>query len=116
MELASFLSLAMVTLIVIGVIVFLGLKINQAVLQHAPGSDYSLHITFAGTVVGAGMVAFWIICVIAAKLRSESPFGSFVGSPEGMATVFFGSIFVAVVAGIILEKCGYPLATRGDQL
>ena len=63
----------------------------------------------------ACVVGFWIICLVAGKLRPDSSFGAFVGTADGVGTVIVGSIFFAGVAGAVLEKLGYPIATRGER-
>jgi len=114
-ELKFFAGLTAITLIVIGLVIYVGLKFNKAVLKRAPEIALPLNITPAGTALWASVVGFWLVCLVAEKLRPETSLGAFVGTADGMAAVFAGSIFFAMIAGTILEKLGYPIATRDDQ-
>lgn len=115
MESGSILGLGAITLIVIGFVVFLGVRLNKAVVKRTPDNVSSPRITLTGTVVYAFMVGFWLICVVAARLQGESWFGSFVGSADGVAAVIIFSLVAIVVAEVILEKLGYPLFNK-DKL
>ena len=108
-------GLIAITLIVIGLLIFFGLKLNKAVMKRAPEIALPLNITLAGTLLLACVVAFWVICLVAGKLRPESSLGAFVGTADGVASVLVGSIVFAMVARVILEKLGYPIAKRGDD-
>ena len=112
MEWLFVLGLGAVTLIVIGLVIFLGLKLNKAVMKRAPEIATPLNITFAGTALWACVVGFWLICLILAKLYPGSTPGAFFGTADGVASVFVASIVFAVVARAILERLGYPIATR----
>lgn len=115
MELGFVLGLGAITLFVIGLVIFFGLKLNKAVLKQAPELAMPINLTLTGTVLMACVVAFWIICLVAGKLRPDSSFGAFVGTADGVGIVIVGSIFFAGVAGAILEKLGCPIATRGED-
>jgi len=115
MEWGFVLGLGGITLLVIGVVIYFGLKLNKAVLKHAPEIAVPLYITPVGTVLWACVVGFWLICLVAVKLRPDSPLGTFAGSVDGAGLVFIGSILVAAVAAAALEKIGYPIATKGDE-
>ena len=112
MEWLFVLGLGAVTLIVIGLVIFLGLKLNKAVMKRTPEIATPLNITLAGTVLWACVVGFWLICLILAKLYPGSALGAFIGTVDGIASVFVASIIFAGVASAILEKLGFPIATR----
>ena len=114
-ELKFFLGLSAVTLVVIGLVIYFGLKLNKAVVRHAADTDFPWHITLAGTALWACVVAFWVICAVARELRPESFLGDFLNTTDGVVSVFAGSIFFAVTAGAILERLGYPIQKRGDD-
>ncbi len=107
-------GLGAITLVVVGLVTYLGLKLNKFVLRHAPEIALPINITFTGTTLFALVVGFWVLCIAAANLRPESSFGSFVGTADGMGIVIVGSIFFAGVAGAVLEKLGWPIAKRGE--
>ncbi|MGI9204737.1 MAG: hypothetical protein ACR2Q3_12050 [Woeseiaceae bacterium] len=109
------LGLSGITLLVIGVVIYFGMKLNKAVLKPAPEMTMPLYITPVGTVLWACVVGCWLICIIAVKLRPETPLGAFAGTADGAGLVFIGSIVIAAVAASILEKLGYPVATRGEE-
>jgi len=114
-ELKFFLGLGAITLAVIGLVVYFGLKLNGAVEANAPKINLPLKVTLTGTALWASVVAFWVICAAARELRPASVLGDFLRTTDGIASVFAGSIIFAVVAGVILEKLGYPIAKWGDQ-
>jgi hypothetical protein len=108
-------GLSAITLFVIGLVIYFGLRLNKSVLKHAPEIAFPINITFTGTVLLASVVGFWIICLAAGKLRPESSLGAFVGTADGVAAVIVGSIFVAGIAGAILEKLGFPIAKKEEH-
>ncbi len=114
-DLKFFLGLGAITLAVIGILVYFGLKLNKTVEKHSGEISVPLHITMTGTTLWACVVGFWVICAIARELRPESLLGDFLNKTDGVAVVFAGSIVVAVIAGTVLEKLGYPIAKRGDD-
>lgn len=114
-ELKFFTGLTAVTLAVIGLIIYVGLKLNKAVLKRAPEIALPLNVTLPGTALWASVVGFWLVCLVAGKLRPETSLGAFVRTVDGTAAVLFGSIFFAMIAGAILEKLGYPIARRNNS-
>jgi hypothetical protein len=115
MEWQFLLGLGAITLVVIGLVIYLGLKLNRAVMKRAPETAFALSLTFTGTALMACIVGFWIICLVAGKLRPHSSFGAFVGTTDGAGMMIVGSIFFAGVAGAVLEKLGYPVAKNGER-
>ena len=115
MDWGFLLGLGAITFVVIGLVIYLGLKLNRAVDTYAPDINFSLNITRSGNVLFACVVAFWVYCAAARILRPESSFGAFLNSPDGIAAALVGSILFAAIAGAILEKLGYPIAKRGDH-
>lgn len=114
-ELKFFLGLGAITLVVFGVVIYFGLKLNKAVEAQAPKINFPLKVTLTGTALWACVVGFWVICAVARELRPASFLGDFLRTTDGIASVFAGSIFLAVIAGVVLEKLGYPIARRGDH-
>lgn len=109
------LGLSGITLLVIGVVIIFGRKINKVVLQRAPDTSMALHITPAGSALWACVVSLWLICLVAAKLRPDSPLGAFSGSLAGAGLVLAGSMLIVAVAAAILEKFGYPIAVSSEK-
>ena len=114
-ELKFFGGLTATSLLVIGLLTYLGLKLNKAVGKHAADINFPLSITLSGNILFACMVAFWIYCAAVRALRPESSFGAFLNTADGVAVALVGSIFFAAIAGAILEKFGYPIAKKGDE-
>lgn len=114
-DLKFFAGLTAITLLVITLLVYLGLKLNKAVGKNAADSSFSFNITLSGNALYACVVAFWIYCVAVRALRPESLFGAFLQTPDGIAAAIVGSIFFAAVTGAILGKAGYPIARKGDD-
>ena len=112
-ELKFFLGLSAITLIVVGFVIYFGMKLNRAINKNAPEINVPLKVTMTGTILWACVVGFWVVCAIAKALRPESSFGEFLNTTDGLASVFVGSIFFAIIAGAILEKLGYPIARMG---
>ena len=112
MEWGFVLGLVAVTLAVIGLVIYFGLKLSRAMQKHSPNSEFVQSITLSGTALFASMVAFWIICAAARELKPQSSLGAFLGTVEGVIAVFVASIFFISVAGAILEKLGYPIMKR----
>ena len=115
MEWGFLIGLGAVTLAVIGLVIYFGLKLNKAVETHAPEINLPLNITPSGNALFASIVAFWIYCVATRALNPESSLGAFLGEADGVATVIVGTILFAGIAGAILEKLGYPIAKRDDH-
>ena len=107
-ELKFFLGLGAITLVVVGLVIYSGLKLNKAVETQATRINFPLKVTITGTVLWACVVGFWVICAIARELRPASVLGDFLSTIDGIVLVVAGSILFAVVAGVILEKLGYP--------
>ena len=114
-ELKFFAGLTAITLVVIGLLIYFGLKLNKAIGKHAPEINFPLNITWSGNILFACVVAFWICCVAIRALRPESSFGAFLNGPDGVAAAFIGSFFFAAIAGAVLEKFGYPIAKKGHN-
>ena len=114
-ELKFFLGLSVITLMVIGLVIYFGMKLNRAVNKNGPDINFPLKVTMTGTVLWACVVGFWVTCATARELRPDSSFGDFLNTTDGIASVFVGSIFFAVIAGAILEKLGYPIARMGNS-
>lgn len=115
-ELRALLSLGAVTVVVIGLVIYFGLKLSKVVQSRAQQGDsktinslFGSRLTLTGTVVFACLVGFWIVCLVARQLRPESWLGAFVDTVDGVIAVLSGSIIVAGLAGAILEKLGYPI-------
>jgi hypothetical protein len=113
-DLKFFAGLSVITLVVISLLVYLGLKLNKAVGKHAADIRLPLNITLTGTALYACLVAFWIYCAAVLVLSPESQFGGFLNT-EGVAITIVGSISVVVIANAILERFGYPSFKRGDE-
>ena len=114
-ELKFFLGLSVITLMVIGLFIYFGMKLNSAVNTNAPELNFALKVTMTGTVLWGCVVGFWVACATARELRPDSSFGDFLNTTDGLASVFVGSIVFAVIAGVVLEKLGYPIARTGDS-
>jgi hypothetical protein len=113
MELKAILSLALVTLPVIGLVIYFGSKANKRVQTQAPESRLAQRLSLTGTALMACVLGFWLIALVAGKLRPDTPFGAFVGTTDGIATVLIGSFFFAIVAAVFLERLGYPIRKEG---
>jgi hypothetical protein len=108
-------GLSAITLAVITLLVYPGLKLNKAVGKHASDINVPLNITVTGTALLACLVASWIYCAAVRVLRPESPLGALLGTPGGIATTVVGSILLFVIASAILERFGYPIARKDDE-
>ena len=113
-DLKFFAGLSVITLMVIGLLVYLGLKLNKAVGKHAADINFPLNITMTGNVLSACLVASWVYCAAIRVLKPESSFGAFLNTPDGIATVAIGSTGVFAIASAILERFGYPFFTKDD--
>jgi len=113
-ELKFFLGLSLITLMVVALVIYFGMKLNRAVNKNAPEINFPLKVTMTGTVLWACVVGFWVTCAAARGLRPDSSFGGFLNTTDGLVSVFVGSILFAVIAGAIFEKLGYPIARIGD--
>lgn len=114
-DLKFFAGLTAITLVVISLLVYLGLKANKAVGKHAADIDFPLNITFTGNAVYACLVAFWVYCAAVRALRPESQFGGFLNTADGIAAIVIGSIVFVAIAGSVFERFGYPLFKKGDD-
>lgn len=114
-ELKFFFGLGAVTLVVVGVVICFGLKLNKTVETQASRIKFPLKVTLTGSALWACLVGFWVVCAVARELRPASFLGEFLHTIDGIASVVAGSILLAVIAGLVLEKLGYPIARRGDH-
>ena len=114
-ELNFFLGLSAVTIVVIGLVVYFGQKLNKAVIKRTAETSFPMHITFVGTALWACVVGFWVFCAVARELRPESRLGEFLNTTDGVVLALVGSILFAAIVGTILERLGYPTAKQGDD-
>lgn len=114
-DLKFFAGLSVVTLIVISLLVYLGMQLNKAVGKHAADINFPLQISLTGNILAACLVATWVYCAAIRTLKPESPFGVFLQTPDGIATVAIGSILVFAIVSAVLERFGYPSLTKGDE-
>jgi len=108
-ELKFFSGLTAITLAVIGLFIYFGRKLSKAAERHAAEIDLPLYVTPSGTVIFACIAAFWAYCAAARALAPASRFGEFVSTFSGVVSVLMGSISIIIVAGLILDKLGYPM-------
>lgn len=108
-ELKFFSGLTAITLAVIGLFVFFGRKLSKAAERHASEIDLPLYVTPSGIVIFACIASFWVYCAATRALAPASRFGEFLTTFSGVVSVLMGSISIIVVAGLILEKLGYPM-------
>jgi hypothetical protein len=113
MEWDFVLGLAAITLLVIGLVIYVGTMLSRAVQNHFPDSDMAISITPTGSVLFACTVGFWVVCLVARAIESESTFGMFLRGTDGIATVLVGSVAFCGVAAAVLAALGYPIAKRG---
>ena len=66
-------------------------------------------ITMSGTVLFACLVAFWIYCAASRVFNPSGALGVFLGDIEGIVAIAIGSVLLAGIAGVILEKLGFPI-------
>lgn len=109
-ELKFFGGLGAITIFVISLIVFLGQKLSNAAERNARHIDLPLYVTRTGTVFFAFVIAFWVCCAVVRALVPQSYFGKYLGTFDGLAAVLSGSIMFIVVAWLISNQLGYPLA------
>lgn len=114
-DLKFFAGLSVVTIIVISLLVYLGLKLNKALGKHAAAIHFPLHISLTGNILSACLVASWVYCAAIRALKPESPLGVVLQTPDGIATVAIGSILVFAIVSAVLERFGYPSFTKGDE-
>ncbi|RLA41742.1 MAG: hypothetical protein DRR42_24315 [Gammaproteobacteria bacterium] len=115
MDWGFILGLGAIALVLIGLVIYLGLKLSKAVQKHAPESDFAVSITPTGNALFASMVGFWAICLIAWKLAPNSSLGAFVGTIDGAVVVLAGSFVFGGIIAVILEKSGYPISKGGGR-
>lgn len=109
-ELKFFAGLATITIFVIGLLIYFGKKISKAAERNAEYIDLPLYVTRTGTTLFAFVVAFWVCCAAARILAPQSSFGEFLATFDGVVAVVSGSIMFVVIAWVIADKLGYPLA------
>jgi hypothetical protein len=108
-ELKFFAGLGSITLVAIGLFIYIGRKLSQAAERHASENDLPLYLTPTGAVFFAVVAAFLVYCAAIRVLAPATSFGEFLNTPVGVASVLTGSILIVAVAGLILEKLGYPI-------
>jgi hypothetical protein len=111
-ELKFFAGLGAITLVVIGLFIYIGRKLSNAAERHASEIDLPLYITPTGTVFFAFVAAFLVYCAAIRVLTPASSFGEFLNTLDGVASVLTGSVVIVALAGLILEKLGYPIWKR----
>lgn len=117
-EIKFFAGLGAVTIFVIGLLVYVGQKISRAAERNANYIDLPLYVSRTGTVIFACVVAFWVCCAATRVLSPQSPFGTYLGTFDGIASVVLSSCIFVGVAWVISEKLGYPFAKweRGSDI
>lgn len=110
-ELKFFTGLAGITLFVIGVLVYVGQRLSRAAERNAEFIGLPLYVSRTGAIVFAFVAAFLVYCVAVRRLDSDSDFGRYLATTEGMAAVIFGCVTLVAIAWPIFDKLGYPLAT-----
>ncbi len=108
------LQIGAICIVVGGVAAYFGLKLNKAAEQRR-GSEGVSRFTLAGTAVFACLVGFWLICLVAYKLRPESSLGAFVGTADGIATVVVASVVFVLAARIFLKRLGHSITKEGQD-
>lgn len=112
MEWGFLFGLSAITLVVIGLLVYVGRKLSRAAERHAAEIDLPLYVTPVGTALFACLVAFWLACAAIRALRPESAIGVFLQGPDGLVAVLSGSVFMTGIAAAILQSLGYPIARK----
>ena len=108
-------GLAVPTLLVIGLLIYAGVRWSRFVQKESPHSHLALRITMTGTVVAAFMVGFWVLCIAARQLAPESALGRFMQSPDGFIVVIAFSVFAVPLIAVVLKSFGYPIAEWEDS-
>ncbi len=109
-ELKFFGGLAGITILVIGTMIFFGRKLSNAAKRNAEFIDLPLYLTRTGTTLFACVVAFWVYCLATRMLAPHSVLGQYVGTIDGAAAIILGSVLFIVIAWLVFDKLGYPLA------
>ena len=112
MEWGFVLGLGAITFVVIGLVIYVGRRLSQAVQNRAPDSDLAVNIASTGSALIAGMVGFWVVCLAARVLAPDGSLGAFLGRADGVVAVLVASIFFFAIAAAVLEKLGYPIIER----
>ena len=110
-DLKFFSGLAAVTIFVIGLFFYFGRKLSKSAERNAAYINLPFYVTRAGTVFFSCVVAFWVYCVAAKVLLPQSPFGKYLGTFDGVASVALASCVFVGIAWVISERLGYPFAT-----
>jgi len=108
-----YVGLSALTLVVIGLFIYLGKKLDRAVRRKSPDTNLPLEVTTSGTIVFAFMVAMWTACLVVQASHPDSTIGSFLRTFDGVGAIAIGSVLYCGVAGAVLDKLGYPLAKKG---
>ncbi len=108
------LQIAAICIVVGSLTAYFGLRLNKAA-ERRRGKEGVSSFTLAGTAVFGCLVGFWLICLIAYKLRPESLLGTFVGTVDGMVTVVVASVVFVVASRIFLKWLGYSITQEGDD-
>jgi len=115
MELKFSLGLGLITLTLIGTLIFFGRKLSQRIQKESHDSNLVLKITRTGYALSGCMVAFWVFCLFVKDLMPDSNLGLFLHTTDGFITVFIGSYLFFVVIAILFNKIGSPIAKRGGN-
>ena len=115
MEFKFLLGLGLITLTLIGTLIFFGRKLSKRVQKQSPDSVLTMTITRTGYALIGCMVGFWIFCLFVKDLMPESNLGQFLNTTDGIITVFIGSYLFFVVVAILFNKIGSPIAKMGGN-
>ena len=107
-ESGNALQIGAICILVGGLIGYYGLKLSKAA-ERRRGNEGVSRLSLAGTSVCACLVGFWLICLVAYKLRPESLLGAFVGTADGIATVMVASVVFVLAARVFLKRLGYSI-------
>jgi UDP-N-acetylmuramyl pentapeptide phosphotransferase/UDP-N-acetylglucosamine-1-phosphate transferase len=112
---AAIVALGMVTLLVVAVLVYFGIRFSKHLQRESPENDLALRLSPTGVGLCVFMVALLLLGVAARALSPDGPLGRFLQDARGIVAGCVGLSIVMLIAGLVFEKLGYPITKRGGN-
>jgi hypothetical protein len=111
-EAEFFAGLIGITVLVCGVVAWIGLRAQRQLSDAAPGNTFLARLTPTGVALSTCLVLVFVVGAAARKLAPESELGIFLNSVHGVPAAMGVAVFVYWIFASILARVGHPIVER----